>query len=206
MRAQIELMRIGDDLFEFATDTAAEAQAWARHLRDQSIGEDVVAGLSRVTIRFHPDDAAAIEAQFSTDFAPPETSNSELPVQEIAVRYGGEDGPDLAAICEKLELSEDALIALHTSRTHTVDMMGFTPGFAYISGMPDGLNIPRLDQPRSRVPAGSVGLSAAFTGLYALAGPGGWPLIGRTDATLFSPARDNPFLLAPGQRVRFKAI
>ena len=206
MRAKIELMRIGDDLFEFATDTAADAQAWARHLRDQSIGEDVVAGLSRVTIRFHPNDAAAIETKLSADFKPPETSNSELPIQDIAVRYGGENGPDLAAICENLALSQEALIDLHTSSTHAVDMMGFTPGFAYISGMPDGLDIPRLDQPRSRVPAGSVGLSAAFTGLYALAGPGGWPLIGRTDAALFSPARDAPFLLAPGQRVRFRAV
>ena len=94
----------------------------------------------------------------------------------------------------------------HTKADHLVEMIGFTPGFSYISGLPGAFEIPRLGTPRPRVPAGSIGISAAFTGIYALAGPGGWPLIGRTQETLFDPNASEPFRLQPGQRVRFKAV
>jgi KipI family sensor histidine kinase inhibitor len=114
-------------------------------------------------------------------------------------------GPDFAWVCEALGVSPDAFIEMHTGRTHTVEMIGFTPGFAYVSGLPEHVKIPRLSDPRPRVAPGSVGISAAYTGIYALAGPGGWPLVGRVSNPLFDPNSDAPFLLQPGQRIKFKA-
>ena len=100
----------------------------------------------------------------------------------------------------------DELIAVHTSLEHRVDLIGFTPGFAYVSGLDEHLNVPRLSDPRQHVAAGSIGIAAGLTGLYALAGPGGWPLLGQTPVALYDPDRDEPFLLQIGMRVRFKAI
>jgi len=182
------------------------AQALARALRSTDLAEDVVAGLNSVCIRFHPRHAAEIENRLGQvlQVSPEPTEHGE-PIN-IAIRYGGDDGPDLEQICKALSLSADSFIALHSGRDHIVEMIGFTPGFSYISGLPHGMKIPRLSQPRSRVAAGSVGVSADFTGLYALAGPGGWPLIGRTETPLFDPSNDDPFRLKPRQRVRFRAI
>ena len=102
-------------------------------------------------------------------------------------------------------MTEAQFIELHTARDHKVEMIGFTPGFAYLSGLPNSISIPRLSEPRARVPTGSVGISSAYTGIYALPGPGGWPLIGQTEAPLFSVDAPSPFLLEPGNVVRFKA-
>jgi KipI family sensor histidine kinase inhibitor len=95
---------------------------------------------------------------------------------------------------------------MHTSRPHIVDLIGFTPGFAYIAGLGDDASVPRLAEPRQRVEPGSVGMAGGLTGLYALAGPGGWPLIGRTPLTLFRPEQSQPLLLDTGTRIRFVAI
>ena len=95
---------------------------------------------------------------------------------------------------------------MHTSFAFLVDMIGFTPGFAYISGVPNNWDIPRLGSPRPRVPAGSVGLTSGYTGIYSLAGPGGWPLIGHTNADLFKADRETPFLIKPGQTLKFRAV
>lgn len=206
MPADLVLERIGDDLIEFRVDSPSDARSFAQQLRNHEIGEDVVAGLARVTVRFHPRDAASITARIHDAVRTTKPEIQTFPVQHIDVHYGGDEGPDLRGICDTLGLSQQAFIDLHTSQTHTVEMMGFTPGFAYISGLPDGLGVPRLAEPRPRVPRGSVGISAAFTGLYALAGPGGWPLIGRTQASLFSPERTQPFLLSAGQRVKFRSV
>ncbi|MEM9739779.1 MAG: carboxyltransferase domain-containing protein [Pseudomonadota bacterium] len=205
MRTRVNLKRTGDDLFEFDVETPSIAQAVARQLRREGLAEDVVAGLASVAVRFHPSRAADIQAWLNegVEAQGPDPESGE--VLEITVRYGGKDGPDLQRICDQLDLTCDALIAMHTGRVHTVEMMGFTPGFSYLSGLPEGLKIPRLDEPRPRVAAGAVGLSADYTGLYALAGPGGWPLIGRTVDTLFVSGRQEPFLLEPGLRVTFRS-
>ena len=206
MRPVLTPTRTADDQFEIAVETPAMAQALARTLRSNGLTEDVVAGLSSVCIRFHPRHAAEIEACLGQDLQiSPEPVERGEPLS-IAIRYGGDDGPDLEQVCTALSLSVDAFIAMHTGREHMVEMIGFTPGFSYISGLPHGMKIPRLNQPRPRVAAGSVGISADFTGLYALAGPGGWPLIGRTEASLFDASSDDPFRLKPGQRVQFRAI
>lgn len=206
MRASLVPKRTADDQFEFAVETPAMAQALARSLRNIELAEDVVAGLDSVCVRFQPLHAAEIEARIGSqlDISPIEAKPA-APF-EVAIRYGGVDGPDLEQVCQALSLSKDAFIAMHTRCEHTVEMIGFTPGFSYISGLPAHIEIPRLSQPRSRVAAGSVGISADFTGLYALAGPGGWPLIGRTETPLFDKHSDDPFRLKPGQLVKFRAV
>ena len=205
MSAGLIPIRIADDVFEFKVETPAQAQALAAHLRAGMTAEDVVAGLDRVAVRFAPEDLDHVTARLNEVKRLPEADQETGPAIEISVRYGGEAGPDLAQVCEALDLTIDAFIALHTGSVHTVEMIGFTPGFSYISGLPDDFAVPRLDSPRPRVAAGSVGISAGFTGIYALQAPGGWPLIGHTDARLFDADRDAPFLLSPGQRVRFRA-
>jgi KipI family sensor histidine kinase inhibitor len=136
----------------------------------------------------------------------PTRDTAPLPSIEIPVCYGGEYGPELESICEMLALSKDALIAMHTSRQHVVELIGFTPGFAYVAGLNEDVNVPRLTEPRRRVEPGSVGIAGSLTGLYALAGPGGWPLIGRTPMALFRPDQAQPLLLSGGTRIRFVAI
>ncbi|MCB2209328.1 5-oxoprolinase subunit PxpB [bacterium] len=122
---------------------------------------------------------------------------------QIPVHYGGEDGPDLEFVAKLHRLSPAEVIRRHTAPIYRVGMMGFTPGFAYLLGLDPGLETPRLANPRTRVPAGSVGIAGGQTGVYPLESPGGWQLIGRTTLALFDPAREEPFLLAPGDEVRF---
>lgn len=128
-------------------------------------------------------------------------------IVDIPVRYGGAEGVDLQAAAAELGLSAEALIAHHTAPLYTVAMLGFAPGFPYLLGLDPVLQLPRLASPRTRVPAGSVGIGGAQTGIYPRESPGGWRLIGRTPLRLFDAERiDAPALLAPGDRVRFVAI
>ncbi len=124
---------------------------------------------------------------------------------EIPVHYGGEWGPDLEDVAAHCGLTPDQVIRLHTAPIYRVAMLGFAPGFAYLFGLPPSLATPRLTTPRTRVEPGSVGIAGAQTGLYALPTPGGWRIIGRTLMPLFDPARDDPFALRAGDRVRFVA-
>ncbi len=121
------------------------------------------------------------------------------------VRYGGEDGPDLAEVARLLGLTQDEIVSLHTGADYEVRFIGFAPGFPYLAGLPDALLTPRREAPRRQVPAGSVAIAGAQAGIYPLATPGGWNLLGRTSAVIFDPRRDSPGLLAPGDRVRFVA-
>jgi KipI family sensor histidine kinase inhibitor len=122
------------------------------------------------------------------------------------VCYGGESGPDLDAVAEHAGLSRDDVIARHAAAEYTVAMLGFAPGFPYLLGLDRALQVPRRPSPRTRVPAGSVAIGGAQTGIYPRELPGGWHLIGRTPLVLFDPAREPPCLLAPGDRVRFREI
>jgi KipI family sensor histidine kinase inhibitor len=124
----------------------------------------------------------------------------------IPVLYGGEAGPDLPALAESAGLSIKQVIALHASVEYRVFMLGFSPGFPYLGMVPDAIAAPRLPEPRINVPAGSVGVAGRQTGIYPQASPGGWRLIGRTPLTLYDPARIRPFLLEPGDLVRFVSI
>jgi inhibitor of KinA len=122
---------------------------------------------------------------------------------EIPTVYGGECGPDIAHVAQHNHLSIKEVIRIHSSRDYPVYMMGFTPGFPYLGGMDESIAAPRLESPRTHVPAGSVGIAGKQTGIYPIDSPGGWQIIGRTALKLFDPKREPPFLLAPGDLVRF---
>ncbi|MFL5679253.1 MAG: 5-oxoprolinase subunit PxpB, partial [Chloroflexota bacterium] len=107
------------------------------------------------------------------------------PAIELPTRYGGDDGPDLAEIAERAGISIADVVDLHASVRYRVYMLGFAPGFAYLGRVPAPIAVPRRDTPRSRVPAGSVGIAGEQTGVYPFASPGGWQLIGRTEAVLW---------------------
>ncbi len=128
------------------------------------------------------------------------------PLVEIPVCYGGEFGPDLAAVARHAGLSEAAVIELHSQPEYLVYMLGFAPGFPYLGGLDARLTTPRRAQPRPLVPAGAVGIAGAQTGIYSLPTPGGWQLIGRTPRRLFAAGRTQPSLLQAGDRLRFVSI
>jgi KipI family sensor histidine kinase inhibitor len=122
---------------------------------------------------------------------------------ELAVVF---DGPDLTEVAELTGRSVPDLVEGLTGVELTVAFGGFAPGFGYLTGLPEELHVPRRATPRTRVPAGSVGLAGPYAGAYPQESPGGWQLVGRTDAVLFDVDRDPPALLAPGARVRFRQV
>jgi KipI family sensor histidine kinase inhibitor len=125
---------------------------------------------------------------------------------EIPVRYGGARGMDLQQLARDRGMDEVDVIARHTGADYRVAMLGFAPGFAYLLGLDPALHAPRRAAPRLRVPAGSVAIGGAQTGIYPSELPGGWQLIGQTPLRLFDAARDPPCLFVPGDRVRFRAV
>jgi inhibitor of KinA len=203
------LTRCGDDLFSIAVARPEDAQALAAQLRTADFWLDVVPGIDSVVTRFDAmktsarDARSAIEEVLGKGIGPLDIGDELV---EIPVMYGGEFGPDLEELSAATGLSPDEIIALHAGREYRVEMVGFTPGFAFIGGLDERLRVPRRKEPRPCVPAGSVGIADARTGLYAMASPGGWTLIGRTPYTLFDAAAEQPFKLAPGMRVRFRAV
>ncbi|WP_341225885.1 5-oxoprolinase subunit PxpB [uncultured Arcticibacterium sp.] len=124
-------------------------------------------------------------------------------IVEIPVRYNGED---LVSLCEAKDIEKDELIKLHTAPDYRVYMMGFLPGFAYLGGLNEKLSMPRRAKPRIRVPKGSVGIAGSQTGIYPVSSPGGWQLIGQTEAVLFDPKKKKMTLLSNGDTVRFVEV
>ena len=124
-------------------------------------------------------------------------------VVHIPTLYGGEYGPDLEFVAEHSGLTAEEAVSIHSGTDYLVYMMGFSPGFPYLGGLSDRLNTPRLDTPRTEIPAGSVGIAESQTGVYPVASPGGWRLIGRAPLRMFDPSSDHPALLSAGDYVRF---
>jgi allophanate hydrolase subunit 1 len=133
--------------------------------------------------------------------APPGPAGGQAVVLPVAF-----DGPDLAEVAELTGRPVPDLVAGLVAAELEVAFGGFAPGFAYLTGLPAELHVPRRTTPRTRVPAGSVGLAGPYAGAYPRASPGGWQLVGRTDAVLFDVDRNPPALLAPGTQVRFRAV
>ena len=125
------------------------------------------------------------------------------PLVELPTTY---DGADLDDVARRWGMTRAEAVATHSGAELMVAFVGFAPGFAYCTGLPPELSVPRLDRPRARVPAGAVGLAGEYTGVYPTASPGGWRLVGRTDARLWDADRDEPALLTPGTRVRFVEV
>jgi len=132
-----------------------------------------------------------------------EEDNPAVETIVIHVRYGGEAGPDLDAVAERCGLTPAQVVEVHASVVYRAYMLGFAPGFAYLGELPGELELERLDTPRQRVPAGSVAIAGRQTAVYPSSTPGGWHLIGRTDAVVWDAGRDQPALIQPGNAVRF---
>ena len=145
----------------------------------------------------------AIEAM-TADAQAEETSSRT--VLEIPVLYGGEAGPDLAFVAEHAGMTEEEVIRRHSETEYRIYMLGFLPGFTYLGGMDEAIAAPRLEKPRTKIPAGSVGIAGTQTGVYPLESPGGWRLIGRTPAKLYDPSREEPILTRAGDYIRFRPI
>lgn len=207
-RSTERIEQVADDRFAVPVESVAEGQLLTTSLRTLPALIEAVGGIQSVELMF---DLATISAdEFKQELADALRTMSVGEAEagrlhEIPVHYGGEDGPDFDDVLEQLGLTREAFVERHTAVEWRVAMLGFTPGFAYLDGGDAELAVPRREAPRASVPAGSVGLAGGRTGLYALPGPGGWQLIGRTDAELFRRAAEDPFLLRAGDRVRFVA-
>ena len=187
-------------LVELADLDAVLAHAAAIEAADWPGVVDVVPGARTVAVTVHPgtDLGALRRAILALDAAP--VTGEEGTTVEIPVVY---DGPDLAEVAELTGLVVDEVVAAHTGTPWRVGFGGFAPGFAYLTGGDPRLEVERRAEPRTSVPAGAVGLAGEFSGIYPRSSPGGWQLIGRTDAVLWDAARTPPALLTPGAQVRF---
>ena len=204
------LLRLGHAI---EPDTNARVHALCERLRAQAPAwlRDLVPAYASLAMFFDPaaTDADTARAWLLTQCA---AAGGAIAARDgartvrIPVAYGGAYGPDLDASARELGLSPQALTERHSSATYTVAMIGFAPGFPYLSGLAPELALPRLATPRTDVAAGSVAIGGAQTGIYPRPGPGGWRLLGRTPLRLFDAARATPSLLQPGDRVRFQAI
>jgi len=153
-------------------------------------------------------DAGAIAGQVREVLARGAATAAPRRVRQVfvPVLYGGEHGPDLATVAAHAGITEAEVVRRHAAGDYTVAMLGFLPGFPYLLGLDPSIALPRRATPRTRVPAGSVGIGSAQTGIYPCASPGGWHLIGHTPVRLFDSRQAQPALLAPGDRVRFEPM
>ncbi len=184
------------------------------HYEDQLI--DVVPGHTTLLLTWH---AGGVMSDFSELAAcavassekSPHDATGKPPAITVPINYSG---ADLDAIAARLGMSTEAVAELHSATEYVVAFMGFAPGFPYLVADTASLSeqasrlleLPRLETPRTVVPAGSVAVAAGYCGIYPWSSPGGWNLLGRTDVVLFHPEREQPALLEPGMRVRFEAV
>lgn len=197
MTAVLGVRPVGAHAALVEVEDASSALGLALWLRERVQAVDIVPAAASVLVDgCEPASLAAVVHQW-----PGGVGVADGPVVEIDVTY---DGPDLEAVAGLVGCTPAELVAQHTGVEHVVAFCGFAPGFGYLSG--SRWDVPRRSSPRARVPAGSVALAGTWTGVYPTASPGGWQLIGRTEAVLWDPAREAPALLAPGTRVRFREV
>ncbi len=200
---------LGSDTSIEAHRRVRAAYARLRHARIPALS-DITPAYSSILVTFdplslEPDSAESSVTELLRDVkADPDEAGSRL--IELPVCYEGECAPDIVEVARLHSMTAADVAVMHSGVEYTVHFIGFSPGFLYMGGLPSRLVTPRLEKPRIRVPAGSVGIASAQTGVYPHATPGGWRLIGRTPVTLFNAAADPPSPLAMGDRVRFVPI
>ncbi|WP_206830701.1 5-oxoprolinase subunit PxpB [Alicyclobacillus fructus] len=215
MGDQALLLRLEDDVSvetgEALDKLLSLRAALAREMRGVDGIEDITLGYRSIAIYVRLEDVSpgdllararrAIGSARDARASLPQAARVTLPVV-----YGGAYGPDLDEVAQRAGLAPEDVIRLHQRAVYRVAMIGFSPGFAYLIGLPDVLRVPRRQTPRARVEQGSVGIAGFQTGVYSFATPGGWQIIGRTPVRLFDVRRQPASLLAPGDEVRFQAI
>ncbi len=181
-------------------DGVDEALHLARWARDANIPcEEIVPAATTVLFDGLFDPESLVDRLQAWEPSAPATTGGLVTIE---VTY---DGEDLAAVALEWGTDEAGVIDRHESTEFVSAFCGFAPGFAYLSGLPDELAVPRLKSPRPLVPAGSVALAGSWCGVYPSASPGGWRLLGHTDTVLWDPTRSEPATLAPGTRVQFRS-
>jgi len=185
----------------------SQQRIWGLNQRLQSYAGvlEVIPGMNNITLILRDPQQSALDAieRLQRWWEESEAQLPESRLVEIPVIYGGESGPDLTVVAEHAALTLRQVVELHSSSDYVVFFIGFQPGFPYLGGLDPRLHIPRRGEPRVAVPAGSVGIGGSQTGIYPLASPGGWQLIGQTRTALFDPLQQPPTLLRPGDRIRF---
>lgn len=202
------LVQLGDEISPAIVDAVT---ALTRALDAASLPgvRDIVPAYTTILIEFDVeltdgDSIASTVRELAASERVGSTDDARIVI--IPVQYGGEFGPDLETMADLVGLDPELVVATHAGGDYQVACMGFSPGWAYLMGLPPALTVPRRQEPRTRIPPGSVAVGGAQTGVYPLESPGGWHLIGRTPLTMFEPERDEPFLLRQGDHVRFAPI
>lgn len=191
-------------------DDLIQRRIWGLERTLESVGwaVEAVPGMNSLTVQFDPaaTTPAEVAQALGSLWLAQQPIEPEGRVVEAPTIYGGECGPDLAELAERLRTSAEQAARAHAAVTYSVAAVGAMPGFVYLSGLHPDLAWPRLASPRPSTPAGAVIIGGAQTGIMPITAPTGWHSIGRTPLTLFDPARDEPALLRPGDRVRFTVV
>ena len=205
---QVLLVEMGDDI---SPETNFRVHNLALAVEERGVPGivDLVPAYASLLVQYDPikisiTDLQARLSQFQSQLK--EQPPTSPRVVEVPTLYGGEYGPDLESVADHAGLTEAGVVSLHSETDYLVYMMGFTPGFPYLGGLPEELFTPRLETPRAKIPAGSVGIAEGQTGVYPVVSPGGWRLIGRTPLKLFDPERDPPSTVSAGDHVRFVPV
>ena len=204
----MRLLPAGSDALLVEVRSGAEAATLYAAARTADLHVTDIVPAARTVLFDAIPDRALLEAwlrsvDLSSGVRAPVSPVSPGGVVELPTTY---DGVDLDDVARLWDMTRAEVVAVHTGTDFVVAFCGFSPGFAYCTGLPEELSVPRLDSPRPRVPAGSVGLAGEFTGVYPRPSPGGWRLLGRTDAMLWDAEAEQPALLSPGTRVRFVEV
>lgn len=203
----LRIIDYGDHALLLQFDSTGEVLAWADAVRGAGLDGvvDVVPASRTVLVKLDEHRLQAATRHRLEQLRVGAVEKPQPPGEADIVIDVVYDGPDLAEVAEHAGLDTDGVVAAHTGTLWQVAFGGFAPGFAYLVGGDERLHVPRREEPRTKVPAGAVGLAGEFSGIYPRQSPGGWQLIGSTDAVLFDVDRSDPALLTPGMWVQFRA-
>ncbi len=215
MKVQYKLAGDCGIMVEFENTISPEVNARVRHMAGmiQKSGlrciREVVPAYRSLLVLFNPlvMPGEQLVEKLKTLEHDMEVTEAAIPrLVEIPTLYGGEYGPDIEFVARHNNLTVAEVIKIHSGREYLVYMLGFSPGFPYLGGMSEKIAAPRLDNPRTSIPAGSVGIAGIQTGIYPVESPGGWQLIGRSPLKFFNPESETPFLLKAGDLLKFVSI